>query len=170
MWVMGISCYYHDSAVALINDDEIAFAIHEERLSRRKQDARFPALAVGRALEAARLRINDLDRIVFYEDPEVKLNRLWDQVIDYWPRSRRLYDEDIPRFIHHKMPIADQIRKHLGYHGAIENSEHHRSHAASGERSLPYQPQGPRTSSLPRTAPTSSWDAYKAARTSTSSA
>src|SRR3954451_10053296 len=95
MSVLGISCYYHDSAVALIDDNEIQFAIHEERLSRRKQDARFPALAVGRALESAKLRINDLDRIVFYEDPGLKLNRLWDQVIDYWPRSQRVYEDDI---------------------------------------------------------------------------
>jgi len=51
MWVLGISCYYHDSAVALIDDGRIVFAIHEERLSRRKQDSRFPTLAIGRALE-----------------------------------------------------------------------------------------------------------------------
>src|SRR5579862_7179593 len=104
MWVLGISCYYHDSAVALIDDDRIVFAIHEERLSRRKQDARFPALAVGRALEAAKLRINDLDRIVFYEDPAVKLDRLWDQVLDGWPRSRQMYEDGIPRFIQQKLP------------------------------------------------------------------
>src|ERR1051325_596812 len=139
MSVLGISCYYHDSAVALVDDNEIQFAIHEERLSRRKQDARFPALAVGRALEAAQLRINDLDRIVFYEDPGLKLNRLWDQVIDYWPRSQRVYEDDIPRFIHHKMPIAEQIRKHLGFHGPIENSEHHRSHAASAFFTSPFE-------------------------------
>src|SRR3954447_17562023 len=139
MSVLGISCYYHDGAVALVDDNEIQFAIHEERLSRRKQDARFPALAVGRALEAAKLRINDLDRIVFYEDPALKLNRLWDQVIDYWPRSRRVYEDDIPRLVHHKMPIADQIRKHLGFHGPIENSEHHRSHAASAFYTSPFE-------------------------------
>lgn len=139
MSVLGISCYYHDSAVALVDDSEIKFAIHEERLSRRKQDARFPALAVGRALEAAKLRINDLERIVFYEDPSLKLNRLWDQVINYWPRSARVYEDDIPRFVHHKMPIAEQIRKHLGYHGTIENSEHHRSHAASAFFTSPFE-------------------------------
>src|SRR3954453_19536277 len=139
MSVLGISCYYHDSAVALIDNNEVQFAIHEERLSRRKQDARFPALAVGRALESAKLRINDLDRIVFYEDPGLKLNRLWDQVIDYWPRSQRVYENDIPRFIHHKMPIAEQIRKHLGFHGPIENSEHHRSHAASAFYTSPFE-------------------------------
>jgi carbamoyltransferase len=139
MWVLGISCYYHDSAAALINDNEITFAIHEERLSRQKQDSRFPALAIGRALEAARLQINDIDRIVFYEDPTIKLSRLWDQAVDYWPRSRRLLDEDIPRFVHHKMPIADQIRKHLGYRGTVENSEHHRSHAASAFFTSPFE-------------------------------
>ncbi len=84
------------------------------------------------------MRINDLDRIVFYEDPTVKLNRLWDQVINYWPRSRRLFDDDLPRFVHHKMPIADQIRQHLGFHGTIENSEHHRSHAASAFFTSPF--------------------------------
>ena len=139
MSVLGISCYYHDSAVALIDEGEIKFAIHEERLSRRKQDARFPALAIGRALEAATLRINDLERIVFYEDPSLKLNRLWDQVINYWPRSARVYEDDIPRFIHHKMPIAEQIRKHLGYHGPVETSEHHRSHAASAFFTSPFE-------------------------------
>ncbi len=139
MWVLGISCYYHDSAVALIDEGRIVFAIHEERLSRRKQDSRFPTLAVGRALEAAGLRINDLDRIVFYEDPAVKLDRLWDQVIDGWPRSRQMYEDGIPRFIQQKMPIAEQIRRHLGYQGAIETSEHHRSHAASAFFTSPFE-------------------------------
>ena len=68
MLVMGISCYYHDSAVALVDDDEIRFAIHEERLSRLKHDARFPVLAIGSALKATGLRINDIDRVVFYEE------------------------------------------------------------------------------------------------------
>ena len=73
MLVLGISCYYHDSAVALVDDNEIKFAIHEERLSRRKHDARFPVLAIGRGLAARGARINDIDRIVFYEDPQMKL-------------------------------------------------------------------------------------------------
>src|SRR3954467_12544165 len=139
MSVLGISCYYHDSAVALVDDNEIQFAIHEERLSRRKQDARFPALAVGRALEAAKLRINDLDRIVFYEDPAVKLDRLWDQVIDYWPRSRRIFDESIPKFVRHKLPVAAQLKKHFNYLGPVEHSSHHRSHAASAFFTSPFE-------------------------------
>jgi carbamoyltransferase len=78
MLVMGISCYYHDSAVALLDETQIKFAIHEERLSRIKHDARFPVLAIGHALEACGIGINELDKIVFYEDPALKLHRLWE--------------------------------------------------------------------------------------------
>jgi carbamoyltransferase len=137
--VMGISCYYHDSAVALLDDTEIKFAIHEERLSRIKHDARFPVLAIGHALETCDIGINDLDRIVFYEDPTVKLRRLWDQVIEGWPHSRRMFTEDIPRFVSHKLPIAAQIREHLGFQREIEHSQHHRSHAASAFFTSPFE-------------------------------
>src|SRR5690242_15239108 len=136
---MGISCYYHDSAIAVVDDQEIKFAIHEERLSRVKQDSRFPVRAIGSALDALELDINDFDRIVFYEDPTAKLNRLWDQVIDYWPRSRHIFDEAIPRFLHQKAPIAAQLRKHLNFLGPVEHSEHHRSHAASAFFTSPFE-------------------------------
>jgi carbamoyltransferase len=129
--VLGISCYYHDSAVALVDEHEIRFAIHEERLSRRKHDARFPVLAIGGALDAAGLRINDIDRIVFYEEPLVKLRRLWDQVIDDWPRSRQIFEHDLPGFVHHKLPIGTQLRTHMAFQRELEFCGHHRSHAAS---------------------------------------
>jgi carbamoyltransferase len=139
MNVLGISCYYHDSAAALVDDHTIKFAIQEERLSRVKHDARFPALAIGRALESAKLRVNALDAIVFYEDPQKKLRRLWDQAIDGWPDSRRLFFEDIPYFYQHKFPIREQLRKHLGYKGKVEFSDHHTSHAASAFFTSPFE-------------------------------
>ncbi len=136
---LGISCYYHDSAVAIVDDSEIKFAIQEERLSRRKHDRRFPALAVAHGLQACGVPINDLASIVFYEDPQLKLKRLWDQVIDYWPRSRGIFEQDIPRFVHHKLPIDAQIRNYMGFRGNIEYSEHHRSHAASAFFTSPFE-------------------------------
>jgi carbamoyltransferase len=136
---LGISCYYHDSAVAIVDDSEIKFAIQEERLSRRKHDRRFPALAIAHGLQACGVPINDLAGIVFYEDPQLKLKRLWDQVIDYWPRSRRMFERDIPGFVHHKLPIDAQIRNYMGFQGNIEYSEHHRSHAASAFFTSPFE-------------------------------
>ena len=136
---LGISCYYHDSAAAIVDDSEIKFAIQEDRLSRRKHDRRFPALAIAHGLQACGVPINDLASIVFYEDPQLKLKRLWDQVIDYWPRSRRMFEHEIPSFVHHKLPIDAQIRNYMGFHGNIEYSEHHRSHAASAFYTSPFE-------------------------------
>src|SRR5437763_13907048 len=130
MLVMGISCYYHDSAVALLDEHEIKFAIHEERLSRVKHDARFPFLAVGRALQSAGIgSILDIDKVVFYEDHGAKLRRLWDQAVEFWPRSWRLFSDDIPRFWHTKRPEREVRAR--GYPGIVECSQHPRSHAAS---------------------------------------
>jgi carbamoyltransferase len=137
--VLGISCYYHDSAVAVVDETGIKFAIHEERLSRQKHDARFPVLALGSASQTCGIGTGDLDRIVFYEDPKTKLGRLWDQVIDYWPRSRRLFADDIPRFVQYKMPLKALLRNHFGYHGEVEFSQHHRSHAASAFFTSPFE-------------------------------
>jgi carbamoyltransferase len=90
-------------------------------------------------MEALGARVNDFDRVVFYEDPALKLNRLWDQVIDYWPRSRRIFDSDIPAFVQHKLPVAAQLRKHLNFTRTVECSEHHRSHAASAFFTSPFE-------------------------------
>jgi carbamoyltransferase len=139
MLVMGISCHYHDSAVAIIDENEIAFAIHEERLSRVKHDRRFPALAAARGLQACGIDISDVVEVVFYENPDLKLKRLWDQVIDCWPRSRGVFEREIPRFVHHKLPINAQIRNHLAFQGCIQYSEHHRSHAASAFFTSPFE-------------------------------
>ena len=110
MLVMGLSCYYHDSALAVVDDELIRFAIHEERLCRGQARRAFPVRSIGAALDALELDINDFDRIVFYEDPAVKLDRLWDQMIDYWPRSRHIFDDGIPKFVQQKMPVAAQLR------------------------------------------------------------
>src|ERR1700746_1419414 len=138
MLVLGVSCYYPDSAIALVDDSRIRFAIHEERLSRVKHDARFPVLAIGSALHACGLRISDIDRIVFYEEPKLKLKRLWDQVIDNWPRSRRTFDDDLPRFVPHTLPSEAQLRGHMGFPHPVEVSEHHRSNAASAFFTSPF--------------------------------
>jgi carbamoyltransferase len=139
MLVMGISCYYHDSAVVILDENEIKFAIQEERLSRRKHDRRFPALAIARGLQACGITINDLSKVVFYEDPRLKLNRLWDQIIDNWPYSRRLFEHHLPGFLHHKMPVDEQMQTYFGFEGEFEFSEHHRSHAASAFFTSPFE-------------------------------
>ena len=79
--ILGIAAYYHDSAAALLKDGELAAAAQQERFSRRKHDARFPADAIRYCLETENLRLNELDRIVFYDKPLIKFERLLAQEV-----------------------------------------------------------------------------------------
>ncbi|MGB5335501.1 MAG: carbamoyltransferase N-terminal domain-containing protein, partial [Woeseiaceae bacterium] len=70
--ILGISAYYHDSAAALLKDGELVAAVQQERFSRKKHDARFPGEAISYCLEMENLRLDELDRIVFYDKPLIK--------------------------------------------------------------------------------------------------
>ena len=76
MNILGISCFYHDSAAALIKDGEVISSVQEERFSRKKHDSNFPSNSIKYILEENELKLNDLDHIVFYEKPFIKFERL----------------------------------------------------------------------------------------------
>ena len=131
MKVLGISCFYHDSAVCAIEDSRILFAIHEERLSRLKHDARFPVLAVAKALEFCRWKIEEIDEIVFYEEPQTKIERIMDQIVDGWPHTWKMFSSELPKFIRDKYPVGKIIKDLLRFDGAVSCCQHHRAHAAA---------------------------------------
>ena len=103
--------------------------------------ARFPVLAVGAraaGLRAARSTIST--GVVFYEDPQLKLSRLWDQVIDYWPRSRRIFAPiTCPGLCITRCRSTRRCGRYFGFSGEFEFSEHHRSHAASAFFTSPFE-------------------------------
>ena len=79
MHILGISAFYHDSAAALIRDGEIVAACQEERFTRKKADADFPAQSVAYCLKAGALKMADIDEVVFYDKPFIKFERLLDE-------------------------------------------------------------------------------------------
>lgn len=129
--ILGISCFYHDSAVAAVEGGDIKFAVQEERLSRRKHDSRFPVLGLTKALETCKWRSEEVDEIVYYEQPALKLARLRDQIVRDWPRSWNYFSEHLPSFYQDKFPVENIIRDALQYTGKVSFREHHYSHAAS---------------------------------------
>lgn len=139
MKIIGISCFYHDAAIAAVEDGEIRFAIHEERLSRHKHDSRFPIMGIGKALEFCKWNINEVDEIVFYESPELKKERIIDQIISDWPETWETFKDHFPRFFKHKYDVSSIISSKLRYNGKISVSEHHRSHAASAFYVSPFE-------------------------------
>jgi carbamoyltransferase len=85
--ILGISAYYHDSAACLVRDGEILAAAQQERFSRKKHDAGFPADAIRYCLDAAGIALADIDHVVFYDKPLIKFERLLETYLAYAPRG-----------------------------------------------------------------------------------
>jgi carbamoyltransferase len=131
--VLGLSFYYHDSAAALVMGGEIVAAAAEERFCRRKHTNEFPRQAIEFCLEAGGCRsINDLDAIVFYEKPVVKLQRVVESLVAVWPKGLGAFTRDLPAYLAGKFNVYRVIEQALpGYSGDILFAEHHRSHGVS---------------------------------------
>jgi carbamoyltransferase len=138
MYILGISCFYHDAAAALIKDGDIIFAAQEERFTRKKHDASFPNNAVKYCLEEAGITINDIGYVAFYDKPFIKFERILETYIAYAPAGIRSFIKAIPLWIKKKLWMKELIRKELGYQGPIIFPEHHESHAASAFFPSPY--------------------------------
>ena len=132
MWILGISCFYHDSAAALVRDGEIVAAAQEERFTRKKHDARFPSGAVRYCLAEGGLTPDQLDLVTFYEKPFVKFERILETYLAVAPRGFRPFLMALPLWLKQKLWMKELIQKELpGYAGKILFSEHHEAHAAA---------------------------------------
>jgi len=131
MYVLGISCYYHDSAAALLKDGKVVAAVEEERFTREKNDDGFPGQAINYCMKAAGISGNDLACVAFYDKAVIKFERLLDNYIAVAPRGLKSFIDVIPKWLHKRLWIKEDIKKHLGgYKGKIYFPEHHLSHAA----------------------------------------
>ncbi len=131
MNILGISCYYHDSAACLITDGLIKAAVAEERFTRKKHDNSFPFKAIDYCLKEFKKSINELDAIVFYEKPIIKFERIIHQHLENFPKSLPAAIESIPQWFDQKLRIEKILKEKLNYYGKIYYSSHHLSHAAS---------------------------------------
>jgi len=144
--ILGLSAFYHDSAAALVDDGRIVAAAQEERFSRRKHDARFPGHAVRYCLGAAGIGIGDVDRVVFYDKPFLKFERLVETYLSFAPRGFKSFRMAIPLWLREKLYLKDLLRKEVRslqgasrWNGEILFSEHHLSHAASAFFPSPFE-------------------------------
>ena len=96
MYILGISAFYHDSAVALINDGTILSAVQEERFTRKKHDSCFPLNGLKYCLSEAGIELTDVDAIVFYDKPFIKFERLLETYIAYAPKGFRSFNLAMP--------------------------------------------------------------------------
>ena len=129
--ILGISCFYHDSAAALLINGTIVAAAQEERFTRVKHDENFPTHAVKYCLDSQDLSIEDVNYVVFYDKPILKFERLLQTYIRSWPWGWRSFLMAMKVWLKQKLWIESEIAKKLRYSGPILFTEHHYSHAAS---------------------------------------
>ncbi|HWP82574.1 MAG TPA: carbamoyltransferase [Bacteroidota bacterium] len=139
MNILGISCFYHDAAAALIRDGVLLSAAQEERFTRKRHDPSFPFHAVRYCLDAAGISPSDLDYVVFYDKPLVKMERILLTSIATFPRGLPTFLKALPVWLKEKMWIPQTIREKLSFEGEILFAEHHLSHAASAFLVSPYE-------------------------------
>lgn len=139
MNILGISAFYHDSAACLVRDGKIVAAAQEERFTRKKHDPDFPKRASQFCLESQKLKVTDLDYVVFYDKPLLKFERLLQTYVATSPRGFTSYAKALPLWLKHKLWIPDTIKNELEYEGEILFTEHHQSHAGSAYYPSPFQ-------------------------------
>lgn len=140
MHILGISCFYHDAAAALLCDGQLMAAAEEERFTRKKHDSGFPEKAIEFCLRRAGIDASDLDYIIFYEKPFVKFERIIFTSLQTVPKSAGLFREAMKHWLLDKLWIKGLIKQKLGAEdGKILFSEHHVSHAASAFLCSPFE-------------------------------
>jgi carbamoyltransferase len=138
-WVLGISAYYHDSAAALVADGEIVAAASEERFTRTKGDASFPARAVAYCLREGGIGLGDLTAVGYYEKPILKFDRILETFVGSAPHGFRQFALGGPLWVKEKLWLDGALRAALdGYAGELLYAEHHESHAASAFYPSPF--------------------------------
>jgi carbamoyltransferase len=139
--ILGISAFYHDSAAVLLVDGEIAAAAQEERFSRKKNDESFPRQSVRFCLEEARLRVEDLDYVGFYDKPLLKFERILETYLAFAPRGLGSFLHAMPRWLNGKMRTTRELARGLEgrYSRRFVFTMHHESHAASAFFPSPFE-------------------------------
>src|SRR5439155_7497778 len=133
MRILGISAFYHDSAVALVRDGEIVAAAQEERFTRIKHDFAFPRQALEYCLREGQVRPEDLSYVAFYEKPLLKFERLLETYLAFAPRGFASFLKAMPLWLREKLHMQRELDRGLDdrYRGRYVFPEHHESHAAS---------------------------------------
>ncbi len=146
MVVIGISAYYHDSAAALVRDGEVVAAAQEERFTRRKHDAAFPAQALRFCLDHAHVTPEEVSHVVFYDKPFLKFERLLETYLFFAPRGFSSFRLALPVWLRDKLflkrLLEEELRRfarHVDWNRKLLFSEHHLSHAASAFYPSPFE-------------------------------
>jgi carbamoyltransferase len=142
MYILGISAYYHDSSASIIHNGKIIAAVQEERFTRKKQDSSLPINSIEYCLYEANVLMSDIDAVVYYENPIIKLDRWLATFIGRFKISNKYQTEKIIKGLSQKMNAVDELRdcfKFIGKKNILYTVPHHYSHASSAFYPSPFE-------------------------------
>jgi len=147
MYILGISAFYHDSAACLIKNGEIIAAAQEERFTRKKHDSSFPHNAIQYCLKEAQIDPKEIDKVVFYEKPFLKFERLLETYLAFAPKGFASFVKAIPVWLKDKLfqksvlikELKSTLDNEVNWRERLLFSEHHLSHAASAFYPSPFE-------------------------------
>ena len=146
MNILGLSCYFHDSSATLIQNGKIIAAVQEERFTRIKHDSRFPQNSIQFCLNQGNISFSDLDKIIFYENPKLKFDRIKKTYSLFFPKTINLFFKTFFSWGIYKSDyrkrLKNEFKKSFSVHlnkKIFENVAHHRSHAASAFYPSPFK-------------------------------
>lgn len=138
--VLGISCFYHNSAASIIRDGQIVAATEEERFTRVKNDRRFPNQAINYCLEEAGMDASDLSAVVYYDNAALTFERICHSMMAVdGSRALKMWTQVMPSWLRTILRTPHFIRHDMHYDGLILQGAHHRSHAASAFFASPFK-------------------------------
>ena len=136
--ILGISAFYHDSAACILKDGKIIAAAQEERFTRKKHDPSYPHNAIEFVLKYAKLKLSEVDEIVFFEKPFLKFERLLETYVSFAPKGFISFGKAMPLWIKEKLfqkkLLFEKLINHDINYKSDKNiylSDHHLSNAAS---------------------------------------
>ena len=144
--ILGISAFYHDSAATIIVDGEIIAAAQEERFTRKKHDSTYPFNAIEFVLDFAKIKLSEVDQIIFFEKPFLKFERLLETYVAFAPRGFKSFCMAMPVWLKEKLfqkkILFNELKRHdnkFNDNKKIHFSDHHLSHAASAFFPSPFE-------------------------------
>ena len=144
--ILGISAFYHDSAATILIDGKIIAAAQEERFTRKKHDANYPFNAIEFVLDFAKIKLSDVDQIIFFEKPFLKFERLLETYVAFAPRGFKSFCMAMPVWLKDKLfqkkMLFNELKRHdnnFNDNKKIFFSDHHLSHAASAFFPSPFE-------------------------------
>jgi carbamoyltransferase len=144
--ILGISAFYHDSAATILVDGKIIAAAQEERFTRKKHDSSYPYNAIEFVLDFAKIKLCDVDKIIFFEKPFLKFERLLETYVAFAPRGFKSFCMAMPIWLKDKLfqkkMLFNELKRHDNNFNDIKKiyfSDHHLSHAASAFFPSPFE-------------------------------